>query len=395
MIPSWVRADPLFHAPRLGLKGLWLALGVYALFSVSWPTQEASWALWLSDDDLARATAAVVAFGTALAFPLAHYAFAAGQWLRGAIGAALAGVLFVASLAGIWNYYLHQAQANGVAAVEASLAAATTAALAAEEAAKLRAARRQQVEESLARVDRTEAEAVARIDAELARTPQTALLTRRTFAAQRQQAVDAASRERAALNDELRALMAAPAINPQPAATSAPAIDPRPLESVLAQAMGLKRADVSAIADLVRGLTFEVLLVAFVALGLSTAIVAPAKRAAPVRRFGSILEAYLDAVAARLRASIPAPPVPPAAPTPPAPPAPAGSLLEVTALVAAIAVKMGAQAGWAGRDKPAPPEPPKVEPPPGQPKPPRLKTLPAPSADEWAAYHASTQDLAA
>jgi hypothetical protein len=206
---------------------------------------------------LANDTATGIVFGSALVFTVSGFAWAAGQWLRALAGLVLGGAFFVSALVGVWNLYLYQDRANGSSIVAAAASATTTAKTRVDE-----------LEAERADVKAREAGTVATLQAQLARTADTATVTRRTLTQQILDVQAAAAAEQTRIARELARARAQSAMTAEQAADS---VDRRPADAELAAATGLDRRLIGSMLDLKRSGMFELMALMFATLALAAA----------------------------------------------------------------------------------------------------------------------------
>lgn len=239
--PKTVRAFFLSDAfVRRFWKLAWLITTLFVLWFVVLPTQQKSWALWLTDDVLAHNTAAGVTFGSFFVIGVARYAYEGGARALGGAAVVLASVLLFFSLIGAWNYYAHDnALTSGVAATATSGAA-------------------DRVDEAKKALDDFEARTTASlksIDEQLAATPANYPTGRSRLLRARTDAETNAGEERARLRAELQAARGS---NVETLSTNT---DTRPVDQFLANITGFKRADVASFTDLMRSGAFEFMII--------------------------------------------------------------------------------------------------------------------------------------
>lgn len=261
---------------RRCIKFLWLVLSVYVLFWIAGPSQVASWQLWMSDDKLARDLAWGFTFASALCFAVVAYAAEGTEPVRMPIpffefegslknvrihtthvhipnvrvslGSAFAASLFLMSLLGMWNYYLHENLSTGGASV-AAIQGSTS--------------RVEEAEAALFSHQRQTRDALARVDAAIAETSAGSPTGRSRLVAQRTQLMTEAAATEMQLRAELREARGT-TVDVQ--TTSA---DPRPVDGIVAGATGVDRGVISSFLDLMRSGVVEALLVLGAGLGLA------------------------------------------------------------------------------------------------------------------------------
>lgn len=263
-------------------KCIWFGLAIYVLFFVAGPSQVASWRLWMHDDGLAWNIAWAFTIAGALCFAIVRYA-AEGTtpvrvpliipkiefeerkykgWriqsthlhvpnLTVTIGGALVAGLFLISLLGMWNYYLHDNQSTGGSSVIATTGAASSvteaeAAITAHDAAVALALATRQA-------------AAAGCNTGYSPTGCSRLATAHAEEARGER------EERARLVRELASARAANVT------VSETRTDPRPVDGQVASATGLDRGLVASLLDLMRSGIVEALLVMGAALSLTGA----------------------------------------------------------------------------------------------------------------------------
>lgn len=387
-VPAWLAAEPLKHAPRLALKAGFLALGVYALLAVSWPTQAKSWGLWITDQSLASATALLLTLAAAGIIGVSSAASHGGRWFTGLAGLALGVGIYALTIGAAWNFYLHESVKNGSAVLEASQRVQTAS-----------TSRIAELQEALKEIDAREAQTIAPLDARIATLPPGPTL--RQVSASKDAALARFAEQRKPLQDELAELRRRDTqIDVRGDVVNTTPVDSRPLDVELALFLGVPRTAVGSVLDLIRSAVVELFLILFLPLVLADR---PVEKGERRRRFGEIVDALLDWMAASARAAIPAPP---AAPKPPLD-APRLATFEEVYAVWELARLMTPIAPPADPPAPAPnptppdPTPPDPTPPSptlGDPPPPPLnpnpapprrnKGLPTPTADELAAARA-------
>lgn len=261
---------------RRVIKALWLVLSIYVLFWIAGPSQVASWQLWMKDDSLAHDLAWGFTFASALCFAVVAYAAEGTKPVRMPIpffefegslrnvkihtthvhlpnvrvglGSAFAVTLFLMSLLGMWNYYLHENLSTGgasVAAIEGSTS------------------RVQEAEAALFAHQRSTTEALAQVDAAIAETSAGSPTGRSRLVAQRTTLMTSAAATEERLRAELRE---ARGITVDVRTTEA---DPRPVDGIVAGATGVDRGVISSFLDLMRSGVVEALLVLGAGLGLA------------------------------------------------------------------------------------------------------------------------------
>jgi hypothetical protein len=261
---------------RRCIKGLWIVLSIYVLFWIAGPSQVASWQLWMEDDRLAHDLAWGFTFASALCFAVVAYAAEGskpiripvflpvfdGSWrnlkvhtarlhlpnVRVSLGSAFAISLFLMSLLGMWNYYLHENIRTGgasVAAVEGSTS------------------RVAEAEAALAAHQTQTREALAQVDAAIAQTSAGSPTGRSRLVDQRTRLMTSAAETEAQLRAELREARGATV------EVRSVAADPRPVDGIVAGATGVERGIVASFLDLMRSGVVEALLVLGVGLGLA------------------------------------------------------------------------------------------------------------------------------
>jgi hypothetical protein len=370
-IPAWLAAEPLKHAPRLALKGGFLLLGLYALLEVSWPTQAKSWGLWITDQGLASATALLLTLAAAGIIGVSNAASQAGRWFTGLAGLSLAVGIYVLTLGAAWNFYLHESTKNGTAVLEAS-----------QRVASASTTRIEELQKELKALDEREQATIAPLDARIATLPPGPTL--RQVSASKDSALVRFADQRKPLQDELAELRRRDTqIDNRSGIVNTTPVDSRPLDVELALFLGVPRTAVGSVLDLVRSAVVEAFLVLFLPLVLSDR---PIPRADRPRRWGVIMDAWLDYVAATVRAKIPTPA------TPTAPPAPAPEPVDAPEALYALLAELGAALlvstppGAPPIDAPPPTDPDSPAKP--DPAPKRNKGLPVPTESEIAAARA-------
>lgn len=378
-VPAWLAAEPLKHAPRLALKAGFLALGVYALLAVSWPTQAKSWGLWITDQSLASATALLLTLAAAGIIGVSSAASHGGRWFTGLAGLALGVGIYALTIGAAWNFYLHESVKNGSAVLEASqrVQSASTTRIA-------------ELQEALKEIDAREGQTIAPLDARIATLPPGPTL--RQVSASKDAALARFAEQRKPLQDELAELRRRDTqIDVRGDVVNTTPVDSRPLDVELALFLGVPRTAVGSVLDLIRSAVVELFLILFLPLVLADR---PVEKGERRRRFGEILDALLDWMAASARAAIPAPPAPPAPPKPPLAAPRLATFEEVYAvwelarLMTPIAPPTPAPAPDPTPPDPTPPDPAPQPDPKPDPAPRRNKGLPPPTADELAAARA-------
>lgn len=261
---------------RRVIKAMWLVLSVYVLFWIAGPSQVASWQLWMQDDRLAHDLAWGFTFASALCFAVVAYAAEGTKPvrmpipffefegslrnvkihtthvhipnMRVSLGSAFAVCLFLMSLLGMWNYYLHENLSTGgasVAAIEGSTS------------------RVSEAEEALSEHQRQTREALAQVDAAIAETSAGSPTGRSRLVAQRTQLMTSAATTEERLRAELRE---ARGVTVDVRTTEA---DPRPVDGIVSSATGVDRGVISSFLDLMRSGVVEALLVLGAGLGLA------------------------------------------------------------------------------------------------------------------------------
>ena len=253
-------------------KAAWLVLSVYVLIWIAGPSQVASWRLWMSDDNLATHIAWGFTLAGALCFAIVRYAaegtepikvpvflptFDGWRGWRTArlhlpaittlLGSALALALFMISLLGMWNYYLHEQQTAGGASV-AALDGSTSSVAEAQAA--------------LASFEARTARADAAITQAISDTPPGSPTGRSRLVAQQTEASRNAGIERRQLTAALAAARAGTVSAHQEFS------DPRPVDAQMAGVTGMARNVVASLLDLMRSAVVEALLVMGAGLGL-------------------------------------------------------------------------------------------------------------------------------
>lgn len=264
---------------RRVIKAMWLVLSIYVLFWIAGPSQVASWQLWMKDDALAHDLAWGFTFASALCFAVVGYAAEGTKPVRMPIpffefegslrnvkihtthvhlpnvrvglGSAFAAGLFLMSLLGMWNYYLHENLSTGgasVAAIEGSTS------------------RVQEAEAALFAHQRATTAALAQVDAAIAETSAGSPTGRSRLVAQRTTLMTSAAATEERLRAELRE---ARSTTVDVRTTEA---DPRPVDGIVAGATGVDRGIVSSFLDLMRSGVVEALLVLGAGLGLAGSV---------------------------------------------------------------------------------------------------------------------------
>jgi hypothetical protein len=261
---------------RRAIKAMWLVLSIYVLFWIAGPSQVASWQLWMSDDRLAHDLAWGFTFASALCFAVVAYAAEGTKPVRMPIpffefegslrnvkihtthvhipnvrvslGSAFAASLFLMSLLGMWNYYLHENISTGGASV-AAVQGSTS--------------RVREAEDALFNHQRQTREALAQVDAAIAQTSAGSPTGRSRLVAQRTQLMTSAAETEERLRGELREARNT-TVDVQ--STSA---DPRPVDGIVAGATGVDRGVVASFLDLMRSGVVEAMLVLGAGLGLA------------------------------------------------------------------------------------------------------------------------------
>lgn len=387
-IPTWLKDEPLKHAPRLALKAGFLWLGVYALLAVSWPTQAKSWGLWITDQSLASATALLLTLAAAGIIGVSNAASHGGRWLTGLTGLLLGVGIYCLTIGAAWNFYLHESVKNGTSVLEASQRVQTAS-----------ASRIAELQEELKAIDQREASTIAPLDARIATLPPGPTL--RQVSASKDAALARFAEQRKPLQDELSELRRRDTqIDVRGDVVNTTPVDSRPLDVELALFLGVPRTAVGSVLDLIRSAVVEAFLVLFLPLVLADRPVPKADRR---RRFGAIVDAWLDYVAAAARAKIPPLPLP-ADPPRNDPPPPDPSVPQLATFEMVYAVWMIARAvtpiappdappAPPPADPPAPPQPPPApdQPGPDAPPPKRNKGLPTPTEAELEAARAASR----
>lgn len=221
-------------------KCAWLFTTLFVLWFVVLPTQQKSWALWLTDKTLAYNTAAGVTFGSFFIIGVARYAYEAGARALGGMAVVLASVLLFFSLIGALNFYMHDnALTSGVAA---------TATASADDRVK-------EAQTALTDFEGRTASALASIDQQLRDTPANYPTGRSRLLRARTEAEKAAGEERTRLRAELQEARGSNITTLQ---TNT---DTRPVDGFLSSLTGFQRRDISNFTDLMRSGAFEFMII--------------------------------------------------------------------------------------------------------------------------------------
>jgi hypothetical protein len=405
-LPDWLAKEPLKHIPRLILKGCFFALGMYALFAVSWPTQAKSWGLWITDKTLASATALLLTLAAATIIGVSGAAKAGGRWFTAFLGLVLGVGIYALTLGAAWNFYLHESTKNGTAVLEAS-----------QRVNSASEARIAELNEQLADLRKRETETVAPLDARIATLPPGPSL--RQLTATRNEAAKRIADERAPLTEELNKLRARETqVDSGQNIVNTTPVDARPLDVELGILVGVPRTFIGSMLDFIRSAIVEAFLVLFLPLVLSDRPPpVEAKRRRFKRLFDAIIDASIDSAMARLPKRLAEPPPPTfrnATETEAfwfvalakevgrghvwdAPFSLVTLIVEIAQLVKAKQPKQDAPEPDKTPPLPPIPEPPAVDPPTGKATiPPRPnKGLPRPTPEELAAARKSGESLAA
>lgn len=374
---------------RLIAKGLFLALGIYALLYVSWPTQAKSWGLWITDQDLARNTALVMTMVAALSVSVSTWAISGGKRLAGIGGLLLSVGVFAMTILASWNFYLHESTKNGTAVLEAS-----------QRVASASSSRISELQAELKAIDERELATIAPLDARIATLPPGPTL--RQVSASKDAALTRFAEQRKPLQDELAELRRRDTqIDNRAGIVNTTPVDSRPLDVELSIWLKVPRTQVGSWLDFIRSLVTELYLMLFLPLVLADQ--PPPREARRRGRFAQVWAALLDSIAGHVRASIP---VPPKLADDFDPPRPA-SRDDVAAVVAVarevargyewpasfelceLVVALARALSTPAKDDPAKDDPPPPPPPPPSPPPPKgPKGLREPTDAELAAARA-------